>query len=495
MRVLFKSLAEKFTSTPTAEALEDNTLLLNVGAGFDIPTGRWVKGQKGENILIGGFGVITGIMGRANTYKSTIMHHFAFAGGRIVAESGHKPYIQTYDAELTVQRHRMVTLSERFEIFKVNNIETENIWQLTDATGQLGDVWWKKLRDWLSGVKLKDQKKYMIDTPFLDKEGKPVKALLPTISELDSISAFKTSDIEEMEDKHGIADSGGNTYYMRGGLRKSRLFNDMIGPLNKSNHFTLISAHVGDKFEMNAGPGQRPTKDMQYMKSSDAVKSTPDGFKFLPTLVYQTTHVKPLTNQTDRLSEYPRTSSDKELTNIDLNVIRLTNIRSKVGSTGWDLNVVASQFEGVDPTLTEYCLLKDYGGDGFGITRSGAWNFLHLRPNVKFTRRSLRETYADDFRLKRAINITSEILQMHTFMPLLREWGNFTMVDLYNKIAEKYDWDILLDSREYYTFDQYGHPIPYLSSLDIIEMFEGTYHPYWYDDAVKAKAKLEAKAA
>ena len=56
--------------------------LINIGATLDIPTGFFVKGARGENILLGGLGALTGVSGSGNLGKSTIMHYMTLYIGQ-----------------------------------------------------------------------------------------------------------------------------------------------------------------------------------------------------------------------------------------------------------------------------------------------------------------------------------------------------------------------------------------------------------------------------
>ena len=47
-------------------------VMINLGACLDIPTGHYIQGRRGESILNGGLGFITGIVGIGNNFKSTI---------------------------------------------------------------------------------------------------------------------------------------------------------------------------------------------------------------------------------------------------------------------------------------------------------------------------------------------------------------------------------------------------------------------------------------
>ena len=42
-----------------------------------------------------------------------------------------------------------------------------------------------------------------------------------------------------------------------------------------------------------------------------------------------------------------------------------------------------------------------------------------------------------------------------------------------------YDWKELLATRSWYTFFNEKHPVPFLSTMDLLRMRAGLYHPYW----------------
>ena len=52
-----------------------------------------------------------------------------------------------------------------------------------------------------------------------------------------------------------------------------------------------------------------------------------------------------------------------------------------------------------------------------------------------------------------------------------------------------YDWDVLLNTRGYWTLNQYSHPVPYLSTVDLLKMRKGLYKPYWMDKQETTKKK------
>lgn len=480
-----------FKKAPEGRRVEGSNILLPVGALLDIPTARFRRGMKGEFLVVGGLGVVTAIVGGPNMYKSTIERFMMLSAASRVTETGKLPYMCTYDTEMTFIPERGIKLSQKFEIFKDINLFELGAWKLSDAVGQSGDEWFAQEKDFLIKEKVKNSREYMIDTPFKGKDGKPFRTIFPSFSEVDSLTEFKTKDVEAIEDKNKLGESGGNTLFMRSGLVKTRFLMELTGVCVESNHFTLLSAHIGEKFEMASGPmAPRPTKDLQHMKTTETVKGVPDKIYFLPTIVYQTTRNKILIDD-NKEAEYPRDSSDAELTNIDLNLITLTNVRSKVGPTGFQVDLVVSQTEGVLPTESEFHYLRS--NKGFSLNRSGAWYNSVFLPDFKFTRRSLREKVNESALLRRAINIGAELLQFHTYHRNLDEIDGIPVgkipspEELYTKLATQYDWNELLDTREYWTFNQYDHPKKPLSIVDLIMMYNDQYVPYWLKDKKPTK--------
>ena len=64
---------------------------------MDIPVGSYVRGQKGENLMNGGFSNLVAIAGKGNTFKSTIAHYMFLSAASKMAASGLMPYLNTYD--------------------------------------------------------------------------------------------------------------------------------------------------------------------------------------------------------------------------------------------------------------------------------------------------------------------------------------------------------------------------------------------------------------
>lgn len=473
-----------------SEESENNMILMNVGGLMDITTGRWKLGKKGEMILVGGLPPTLGVMGRGNVGKTTLMRSLMLRGASRLVEAGKKPYIETYDTEATHEKDRMNTLAETNYPFKGRNLFREGIWKVVDSITVMGEKWLKNSVAWWEQKAGKDRKKNLIETPILDEDGKPIEMLVPTFHELDSLSDFMTSDIFEILDKSELTDKETKTIYMRLGLHKLRVLLQVCSQAVKSNSYVTIAAQVGDKIEMaTGGPPQMPQKQMQYMRVQDKMKGVPPKFEFLPTVVNQVLTSSPAVDG-NKCSEYPLHPDDKEEDSTDLNYTNMVCVRSKVGLSGTRFRLLTRQSLGLMFSETEFDYLRNFkaGKDspikvsdgGFGLGKVGYRWFCLIYPEGKFSRQELHMKIDEDPKLERAITITAEILQMRTYARMRNLIEYPTIEELYEKLEAEYGWDTLLETRGYWTLNQYEHPLPFLSTLDILRMYHGEYVPYWW---------------
>ena len=142
------------------------------------------------------------------------------------------------------------------------------------------------------------------------------------------------------------------------------------------------------------------------------------------------------------------------------------------------------------PALTEFHHIKT--NNKYGIDGSNVNYALDLRPDVRLSRTTVRKKLDTDPLLVRAVNITSELLQIGKFHPQYIDNGLLcTPKELYDDIkAMGYDWDTLLNTRGWWTPDQYKKDIlQYLSTIDLLKMRKGMYVPYWLSKEDKDKIK------
>jgi len=462
----------KFEQAPSIKPM------FNIGCLMDIPTGYYVQGRHGESLLVGGLGMLTGVVGIGNSFKSTIMHYMVLSAINKILPV-HETSLTTYDTEINIHEERLKKFAERFENISSRDIFNSGVWTISDKTNYYANKWYEVLKDFLK-EKRSHSKEYMLVSPFLDRDGITlIKMLLPTFSEIDSFSEFETEDIAKIQDDNELGDSGGLTIHMRQGLSKTRFLMDIPTLAGQSNHFFLLSAHIGKEMQIASGPfAPPPAKKLQTLKHGDKIKGVTDKFFFLMSNCWQSFNTSILINQNTKGPEYPISSNEQQSGDNDLNVVSLRQLRSKSGPSGITLDIIVSQIEGVLPTLTEFHYIKSMDRFGIGGTLQ---NFnLDLYPEVKLTRPTVRSKIDSDPLLRRAINITSELCQIKNIWKNTDSSLICTPAELYNDLKNQgYDWNTLLNTRGYWMFNNDEQPVHYLSTMDLLNMRAGKYKPYW----------------
>ena len=458
-------------------------VLINLGSLLDIPTSSLVTGKKGETIINGGLGTITAVIGGGNNFKSTILHYMTLAAADRIAAAT-PTAIASYDTEMNVSLDRLESLASKFEHLPENIIQSENaMWSVTDKSLMDGSEWINEINKYVT-EKEKDKKNH-IDVPcFKDpysdaKNPKPLNICIPTFVEIDSFTEFEGAMTMEMLTKD-IEGSDTNTYAMKQGLFKTKFFSTLPNLSASSYTYFLLTGHLQEKLNMASGPSflNKPTKKVQYLKADETVKGASSKFLFLTTILWKALTASVLKNQGTGKAEYPLTPDDK--LDSDLNTVTLQLVRNKNGASGQTITLVVSQTEGVLPTLSEFHFIKE--NNRFGLDGSNISYNLFLYPECKLSRTTVRGKINSDPKLRRAINITSELLQLSIHHPVLTEQGLIcTPQELYEDIkALGYDWEeILSNTRGYWTLDQYTNKVPFLSTVDLLKIRKGLYTPYF----------------
>lgn len=472
------NLQPQFTQIPFVK------ISYNIGCMLDIPTGAYETGIHGESVLNGGLGAITGVVGIGNNFKSTIMHFMMLSAMSRFAGSTSN----TYDTEINMLPSRLSQLALAIKEFNGEDVVDNGRWQITDKTLYYANEWyeiWKKFikekRDNLS--------KISITTPFIDRDGKTLmKVSIPTFTEVDSFSEFETEDVANIQAANELGDTGALTIHMRQGLSKLRFLTDVPKLIANGNNPLLMTAHIGKEIPMDA---RAPAvKKLQYLKNGDKLKGVTDKFTFLTTNCWQCQNATPLINDTTKAAEYPRNSEENQRKgDTDLFLVTLVQLRSKTGPTGLIMQILVSQQEGVLPSLSEFHYLKTMDRFGFGGNRDNY--YMELLPEVKLSRTTVRGKLDKDAKLRRAMNISSEMCQMKMLWSKLPEDLICTPKQLYDDlIALGYDWDVLLNTRGWWTADNDNHPIPFLSTMDLLKMRKKEYIPFWMTQEQRSKLKL-----
>ena len=454
-------LIPKMTTAPKIK------VLLNIGCGLDIPTGVYLPTANGRWACNGGLSTTTGIAGPGNSFKSTIMFDMTLrAASRLF--SVNSTSIHTYDTEVNIQQSTLYKFTQKFNEFKGRNIIDERIWQISDETVMWGDEYFEELKK-LFKAKEASAKKIMVDSPFVTEDGKPFRIMAPTLSHIDSMTKFKDSTMADTQDKVRLGDSKGLTVYMKQGLVKSRMLTSLPTLTTKASNYMFFTAHVGKEHAMSNGPSHLPPpKKINTMKPGEKIKGVTDDWFFLLGNAWMTTKVKVLYNPSDLTPLYPKDAYETKTKSRDLNEVTLSLIRSKSGASGSLVQLVISQTEGVLGPLSDFHYIKT--NRYWGLEGGNRSYFCVLLPDVMLSRTKIRRLLDRDEKLCRAIEICSELLQIHTYRKIGTEYLCDPKELYHDLITLGYDWDKILATRGWYTMDNHKHPIESITTYDLLMM-------------------------
>lgn len=473
-----------------------------VGALLDIPTGDWIKGTHGQYVLNAGIGNITGVIGPGNSFKTTILRDMVLSAINRMIETVPDVFYGSYDTEINTHEQRNKRLSFSFDqlydravklaettdvggdIYRASLID-EGIWQMTDKSVYPGNKYFDELKTYLKD-KREDKKAFKYETAYLDRDGvTPLKVMAPSVTDFDSLTHFITSDVEKIMDDTELGESAGNTMYMRQGLAKSRMLLELPTLAAASGHYFLFTAHIGTNIQMPSAPGTPPPrKQLQHMNQGEIIKGVTNNFFYLLHNCWLVTSARPFLNQGTKAPEYPYEPGMETPGDLDLNIVTLKQLRGKNGCSGFSIELLVSQEEGVLPGLSEFHYIKRM--NRFGLEGSDRDYALLLCPEIRLSRTKVRKAIRESKRLQRALEITSQLCQMHEFHRYLAD-KLVTIEELKKALDEKgYDWDLILEqTRGWNTLDDERHSGYPLSTYDLCRIAKGTYHPYWLEDDCK----------
>lgn len=466
-------------------------MMINIGSGLDIPTGSFLPGKNGEHMLNGGLGIVTGITGKGNNFKTTLLEWMM---GRAAARSSFDmdTDLTTYDTEENKDHNRISRLIQKNLEFSERDLFAEGRYTITGKSDLYGDKWFAKLKEFLE-AKEENKKHLLQETPFLAPDKKSlVQIMQPTFSLIDSFSEFETSDVAKIMDDNELGESGGNTVYMRQNLAKNRLLMEYPRLGVGNQHYLLTSAHFGKELQMASGPyAPPPEKKMNSMRPGEKVKGVPDKYFYLVHWLGHASGSAILKNK-ENVVDYPRDSDDKRVGDTDLWEVPVNTLRSKTGPSSWSTIIVVSQSEGVLPSLTEFHMLRR---SRFGLVGNDQNYVNALLPEEKLSRTLIRRKLDAMPELRRATNIASELYQMSLYHRSVSD-ELITPEELYAKIKERgYNWDMILKkTRGWWKTNNDVHPLLPLSTKDLLNMAHGRYHPYWLEadkQTIKPKYVLD----
>lgn len=446
---------------------------LNTYSLFDVYTGTYYDGIHGERILNGGLVPFLGFVAEGNMSKSTVLNDLYL---KAFSDHAFETEFSVYDTENLAKRTRFIELAKKVEMPPEVDFWDEKWLSMTRADNMIGNKWFEAFKDYMS-EKLKD-KKAMLTTPFKNpKTGEAFKWWYPSLTIMDSISAFTTDSIETLMEKGETGDSERNTLFMKDGIAKTQLMMELKDNLTKSGQYFGTVAHVGSTVNMDGKPER---KHLIHMRQGYKMKGVPNKFDFYTTVCYEIFAASPIVAADKKGPLYPRDAEDDLRGDVDLMELSIRALRNKEGLSGVPFKVVVSQKEGLQPHVTDYHYCREY--DYYGIIGGGTPNNkLELLPDFNFTRKTLRVKIKESPQFRRALEITAELCMM-TNLWANSEWEEMkcTPKELYEDIkALGYNWDELLNTRRHWIYEEETHPQHYLSTMDLLRMRKGLYKPYW----------------
>ncbi len=459
--------------------------LINIGCLMDIPTGNLVKGRKGETIVNGGLGTFDGIAGPPNNFKSRILRYMLITAGDRISATVPAP-IHIYDTEDSLLHNPEGLLKElqKTEWLGEESIESGQF-TLVSKSEMLADEWAKELYSMVDD-KIKDKSSIVEYSSFTEsiKSDKPLKYFIPSFIAIDSLTKLEPSNtVQELE--KGNLDN--NTLEMRKNLYKSKLVGDLPRLANKAGLYIAVTAHMAKEINIPSGPGMNmPTKSIQYLKAGDKVKGVTLDTLYLTTHFWIAHMSKLLKNKNTGEPEFPNKENDLDT---DLHLVQLTLLRSKSGQSGITLEIIVSQTEGVLPDLTQFYYIKQRD---FGLEGSPRSYWLTWLPDIKLQRTTVRKKLQEDEKLRRVVEIMSDLLQLYTFKPDLRgvlfddllqgrDFKELPKIMLEKMKEKNIDLDTVLNTRNWWTIDNYSDKLkPYLSTVDLLNWLSDKYVPFWY---------------
>lgn len=465
--------ADIFSIMP--EAPDIFSAYLNTGTLYDLACGKVLP--CGKNYIVnGGVSNIIGVVGKSQTYKSTISDSFL---SRILSiYPGVKALI--FDSE-----NNKVDIT-RYDDFAINGAKvSDNIRLLDTTTDDLNSIH-NKIKD-IVAFKKKHAKSMMIETPFLDVCGKPIMMLMPTIVYIDSFTMAQVDSTSESIESVNLDDSALNTIWMRSGKNKTLFMRQLVQYARSANIYFMLTAHMGELKDIGGNAYNQPQKQLQYFGQKDRLKDVGAQFEFLTNTLLKMNGASVLQNKTDRSCLYPAEFSSAT----ELCTVTATVARNKINASGLAIPFVVSQFEGLLHDVTNLNYLKEQKAEDLLIQKVGNMN-LAMMPNTTFTRNNVREKVKENYELSRALDLSAQLVFIKNC------WSSYNLpVDL-SISTDKFIDNLMtgttpmisdvLNSRSYWTYNKEDKR-PLLTIFDILEMMATGKKP-----APSAKPVLNTKA-
>lgn len=467
---------------PQFELSSPIRFVIPVGGLVDIPTGMYLRGTHDQRVLLGGLAPITGFVGPGNSFKTTLAESLLISAINRMISTCFETTANKYDTEANTNETRVNRIASNFEYLEGLDLINEGIWMPTSIENYSGNKWFAQLKQNLTDRLDPKNKHELFETAFLGRDGvTPHKVMAPWFSLVDSLTKFSVDVVDDMLEKTELGSSDANTLYMKLGLAKQRLLMEVPYLSSKGMNYFMFTGHIGKTITIPTGPTAQPDrKQLQHMNQGEVIKGVSNNFFYLTHNCWLMNSARPYLDKNTKGPLYPPNQGEEIAGDLDLNIVTAKILRGKNGGSGFALELLMSQSEGFLIPLTEFHHVKENGH--YGMIGNDRTYALELYPDVKLGRTTIRQLLREDRKLRRAVEITSQLKQISDFhrhlRPQLVEPG-----DLRRILEEKgYDWNWLLDNtRSWHTLNDEQHPDYPLSTLDLCRVAKGEYHPYWLE--------------
>lgn len=471
-------------------------MLINIHPMIDYISANYITGAKGETIVNGGLQLITGIFGPPNSFKSVFAIELQLSALNTLSythsiRNNPKNFAAggIFDTEANLEPARVEMFSNKYPNLVGIMDDDTKAFEVSDIGDYTGDEYFSILKD-LTEDTIKNGKKVEY-TAFLDKFGKPINDYIPYIDLLDSMSKLTSTQTIEGLTKTKVLDGSTNMFPVRDGKFKHMFINDFIRRGTRSNTRLLFTGHTGEKMDLDTSPMAKykvDTTRLEYLARNLYLKGVPKDVETLTSIIYYIQQSKPLVHKESNDVHYP-TSKGSSIDPTDLKVLKVLPLRNKHGLTGPMLEFLVSQKDGVLWDLSSFHFIrtytdkKEYKDNMFGL-KGSKMNFTSVfLPEVKLGRTTVRDKLEDNKKLRRAVEITAELLLIKLFHPIYTKLQLYCSPEvLYEDIKTLgYDWDDLLTNTiRVVPPDAYSKDVlPHLSVIDLLKIRKNLYEPYW----------------
>lgn len=390
---------------------------VNTGTMFDLYTGKFKPGIGDSWVLDGGLSQCLGISGRGQTYKSSLAGSL-FANALLVHPLAEALVYETEGTIASEERYDDF-VPESTPVSKRINFYNSNDMSLTE--------FYEVFRQYVD-YKLKNKKDFIVDSPFLNPDtGKPYKCWVPTFVIIDSYSRARTSKGDDIYEKNTLDDPSTNTVFMVEANVKTRLMNDFPIRCTKAGMYSILTAHVGNKIDMD--PYNKTPKQLQYMKGIDKMKNVGSNFEFLTTTLVQTLGASTLyASDKDKTCRYPT----KDSTPVEVNQVDTMMVRCKNNAAGIKLPFVISQYQGILNAVTDFHFLRENKNYGLDVQGNNQAFSPIIYPDHWVRRTNIRDLCDNDYALYRALELIAQLCFIQAM------WSTWRMPDFIRMPPEEF---------------------------------------------------------